>query len=738
MTQSSWTFAAGELPEFMLPLTVIVVAGAVVAWLCQRLGIVPIVGFLVAGVVIGPNALGVVERQETVTAAAELGVILLLFTIGVEFSLDRLARVKRLVLGGGAASVTFVVVVTAGIAIAFGVSAKPAIYTGLLVSVSSTAVVLSILASRRETSTASGQLSVAVLVFEDVAVVGMVLLVPMLGTSGGSIGELVRSLGVAASVIAVVLVVARRVMPRVLESVARLCSPEVFLIAVVAICVATAYLTGLAGVSVSLGAFLAGLVVSESRHSTHVLSEVLPLEIIFTAVFFLSVGMLLDPAFLVEHAPVVIGAVVAVFVIKGLAGTIGARLVGVALPIALGSALLRAQIGEFSFVLELAGRSEGLTPLDFGSDGSQLFIATTVVLMVATPGLGALGRRIERDLGAREGRRRAASALGLRDGTAAFDALAATGATGAADPAHVLVLGYGLAARGIIGELRGLGVEHTVVTLSPDGAAEAEADGVQVVVGDYGKQAVLTHVGVERASAVVIGDDDPERTFRVTLAVRELNPTATIIVRPTGDADVAELAAAGADHVVTPERASQIGLGIAVRDALAPHVGPVPLSTVVRFDPDPASPCPHLDEIVPVQPSAYGCEDCLRIGSTWVHLRICLSCGHVGCCDSSPHRHARAHSEAVGHPIMASFEPGEHWAHCFFDETDISPRTGAPSAHEVAGELGLRPIADADADADPATVGGEAGGDGGTPHDRAGAGDLDEGGLDAGADADAG
>jgi hypothetical protein len=141
---------------------------------------------------------------------------------------------------------------------------------------------------------------------------------------------------------------------------------------------------------------------------------------------------------------------------------------------------------------------------------------------------------------------------------------------------------------------------------------------------------------------------------------------------------------------------------------------------------------------VPVQPSAYGCEDCLRIGSTWVHLRICLSCGHVGCCDSSPHRHARAHSEAVGHPIMASFEPGEHWAHCFFDETDISPRTGAPSAHEVAGELGLRPIADADADADPATVGGEAGGDGGTPHDRAGAGDLDEGGLDAGADADAG
>jgi CPA2 family monovalent cation:H+ antiporter-2 len=425
-----------------------------------------------------------------------------------------------------------------------------------------------------------------------------------------------------------------------------------------------------------------------------VLSEVLPLQIIFTAVFFLSVGMLLDPAFLLDHAPAVLGAVVAVFVIKSLAGTIGARIVGVALPIALGSALLRAQIGEFSFVLELAGRAEGLTPLDFGSDGSQLFIATTVVLMVATPGLGAIGRHLETRLAATQDRRRTSAVLGLRDGTATFAGLVGTEIGGEADDRHVLVLGYGSGARGIIGEVRSLGVELTVVTLSPDGAAEAEADGVQVVVGNYAKQAVLSHVGAEQARVVVIGDDDPEHTFRVTLLVRELNPTATIIVRPTEDADVAELAAAGADHVVTPERASQIGLGIAVRDVLAPRTGPVPLSTVVRFEPDPSSPCPHLDDIVPVQPSAYGCEDCLRIGTTWVHLRICLTCGHVGCCDSSPYRHARAHSAAVGHPIMASFEPGEHWAHCFFDGTDIAPRADTPTAREVAGDLGLRPDAD--------------------------------------------
>jgi CPA2 family monovalent cation:H+ antiporter-2 len=146
-----------------------------------------------------------------------------------------------------------------------------------------------------------------------------------------------------------------------------------------------------------------------------------------------------------------------------------------------------------------------------------------------------------------------------------------------------------------------------------------------------------------------------------------------IVTRPRGEPDVLELAAAGADHVVTPERASSIGLGIALRHALGGGEGPRPLSTVVRFRPDPDTPCPHTEVIRPVQPSAYGCEDCLRIGSTWVHLRICLSCGYAGCCDSSPHRHARAHAAEDAHPIMASLEPGDDWAYCFLDDTTIPP-----------------------------------------------------------------
>jgi monovalent cation:H+ antiporter-2, CPA2 family len=196
-----------------------------------------------------------------------------------------------------------------------------------------------------------------------------------------------------------------------------------------------------------------------------------------------------------------------------------------------------------------------------------------------------------------------------------------------------------------------------------------------VVVGDYAKPAVLHEVAVRSARAVVIADDEDERTERVTTLVRSLNPTAVIIVRPLGEPDVAELAEAGADHVVTPDRASGIALAIALRSALGAGEGPRPLSTVVRFTPAPGTSCGHLDAIEPVQPSAYGCEDCLRMGTTWVHLRICLTCGYVGCCDTSSQRHARAHAEDAGHPIIASHEPGERWGYWFLDDETIEPAT---------------------------------------------------------------
>ena len=655
-------------PEFLTQIAALVVAGAVIGYACARLRVVPIVGFLLAGVLIGPYALGVVREREIIDAAAEVGVILLLFTIGIEFSLGRLLAIRRLVLLGGSLQVLGAVAVVTAVLVVAGVDPRPAVFTGLLVSLSSTAIVLKLLADRGSTGSSTGQTSLGLLVFQDLAVVAMVLLLPVLagGEEGGGVGGLVRALATAAAVVAVTLVVARRVMPPVLEAVARACSPEVFLLSVIALCLGTAWLTALAGVSVSLGAFLAGLVVSESRHSAHALGEVLPLQILFSATFFLSVGTLLDVRFLLEEPLLVLAAVALVLVVKTVT-TFGAALAtGVGAATAASAALLLAQVGEFAFVLERLGADAGLTPAGLGEEGSQSFIAATVLLLVATPALAALGRRVA---GALERRR------------AARERVAGSASMHRHAPAqgHVLISGWGRAARHLAVELTGSGVDVVVMTLSPDGAAEAEAAGLRVVRGDSTKRPVLEAAGAERARAVVLGDDEPEQAARIAGVLATVAPQADVVVLAPDEDAVGELGAAGVSGVVLADRSAHERLTSAVRSRLDPQppsgVTVVDTSRVVAFSADPSSACVHVPVSRPVLPSAAGCTECLRTGDRWVHLRLCTSCGHVGCCDSSPGRHAAAHATADDHPVMCSLEPGEDWGWCYLDRTTLEGAT---------------------------------------------------------------
>lgn len=670
--------AAGEAPAFLGDAAALVVGGALVAYIAFRLGLVPIVGFLVTGVIIGPSALGIVEGTGLAEGAAEVGVILLLFTIGLEFSLDRLARLGRVIFLGGGLQVVLTVGLTTGILLLAGVDTGPAIYTGLLVSLSSTVIVLKLLGERREVGARHGQVGLGVLLLQDLAIVLMVLLVPVLGGSAGGPGEVLLALAKAAAIVVGVLVVARRLMPLLLERVARTCSPEVFLLTVVAVALGTAYGTSLAGVSVSLGAFLAGLLVSESRYDRQALAEVLPLQIVFSALFFVSVGLLLDLGFLVTHLPAVLGVAAAVLVLKAATTAVAVRALGERPGTAAAAALMLAQVGEFSFVLERVGREAGLTPAGLGDDGAQGFIAVVVLLMIATPwltGAGvALGRRID----------------GRPPGPRATGDTAAAPVTTHEDEldGHVLISGYGPNARTLLGVLQRNGVPVSVVTLSPDGAAEAAARGVPVMLGDSAKQVTLAEAGLERAAFLVIADDDPEHAERIASAAALVNPHAEVVVRRRDPGRVD-----GAHHVVSEQ--AEAGVRIAdrllaafdaageqreaaradLRAAVAPHEGRTVVDTdrLVQRDVDPGG-CGHADQIRAVVPGTPGCARCLREGrDDWVHLRVCLSCGHVGCCDSSPGRHARAHAAHCDHPVMTSAEPGETWVWCFADERALAP-----------------------------------------------------------------
>jgi CPA2 family monovalent cation:H+ antiporter-2 len=649
--------AAGETPEYLGPVVALLVSAGLIGALFVRLKVVPIVGFLLAGVLIGPHQLGLIADEEAVRSAADIGVMLLLFTIGVEFSVERLSRIKRFVLGGGTVQVALTTAVVAGLFVLFGQDWRIGVFTGFLVALSSTAIVLKVVAAKGITQQPVGQAAVGTLILQDLAIIVMVLLIPLLGgdSDGGVLG-IARALGTAALVLTAVLVVARKVMPPLLERVARLCSPEIFLLTIVAIALGVAYVTSLAGVSEALGAFLAGMVLSESRHSAHALSEIMPLQMIFSAVFFVSIGMLLDVGVLAELWWMVLVAALAVVVVKVVTAYTAVAVLRVGAPTAVGAAFLLAQIGEFSFVLQQVGSGYGLTPAGLGAEGDQVLVAVTVLLMAATPALGALGGAIARRLP-----ERAAPAPSGGAGDEPSDDTRD----------RVLLSGWGPVAKNLGHYLSVNDVPVTVTTLSPDLATEAEAFGHTVVRGEATKSSVLHEVDMERVKLIVIAENTAEEATHIAHVLRGVAPGVPIVVRPIDSPDIPGLYEAEVERVVDTQRAVTEPLGQTVLHLLKiDHVDMGhPNPTVPDlFRPDPDAACAHAETIQPVLPKSAGCTECLRQGRRdWIHLRLCTSCGFVGCCDDSPGRHARGHADRFGHPIVRSVEPGETWAWCYMD-----------------------------------------------------------------------
>lgn len=659
-----------HLIHLLAELTALVGASAAIAYVGQRFfGAVPLVGFLLTGVVIGPHALGLVADESLVESAAEVGVILLLFTIGIEFSLEKLARIRRLILGGGTLQLLLTVAPVALILVGFGVSWEAAAYTGCLVALSSTVIALKLLADSGRTSSEPGQAALGVLIFQDMAVVGIVLLLPALAGAGGGPAGVLLALTKALGIIALVLVLARRTMPFALERVASACSPDIFLLTLVAICFGTAWIASVVGLGVSLGAFLAGLIVSESSFSEHALSEILPLRILFSVAFFVSIGMLLDPRFILEQPLLVLAIVLAVVIVKASATT--GSLVALRLPLAssLSAGFLLAQIGEFSFVIERQGRAVGLHPAGSEALGGQAFIAATVVLMVGTPALSRLGTDVASFVSARR-RKERIEPRGVAEGDAGPGPVSG----------HILIGGYGARARGLGRALASSHLDFLVMTLSPEGATEAEANGHRVVRGDYTRRPILEHAGIGTARLMVVPDDDLEMTERVLGVARALRPDLPIIVHVDSASEA--MGSWPAERVVVGEGAADRELARVVLDAagVAPHEVSLLVAGIVPEGPGArlseakwsSDQCSHARQTGVVYPGQRRvCAACLADGTQWVHLRVCMTCGYVGCCDSSPGRHARRHFDEVGHPVVMSWEPGEDWAWCFVDRVNL-------------------------------------------------------------------
>jgi len=551
--------------EFLPDLLVIVGIGVVVVVALRRIGLPSIAGFIFAGALVGPNALGLVRDAHRVETVAELGVVLLLFGIGLELSLDRVRRLWRPVVFGGALQVGLTIAFAAGLASLDRVPLLPALFLGCFAAASSTAIVLRGLSERGDIDSPYGRLTFGILIFQDLCVVPMMLLIPVFAGAETSLGGVLKPLGVGALVLALILVAARVVVPRVLEVVARTRQRDLFVLSVLLVCLGTAWAVTSVGLPLALGAFLGGLVVAGSDYRHQALSDLIPFRELFASLFFVSVGMLLDPHRIAERPGAIALLLLAILVGKFLAVVETAIVLRLGLRSAVLSGAALAHVGEFSFVLAREARGTGLLEGNLGSD----LISASALSMLLAPLLMAFSPRLAAGAG------RIRWLTRLLDVRPAVDARAAV----AASEAHVIVAGYGVAGEELCHALKACDVPYVVVDLNPENVHRAAAKGEPAFFGDITSPEILEAVGALRARELVILINEPMAAERTVKAARQLAPALHIVVRSRYVGDIAPLLAAGASHVVPAELEAAVEV---VAQVLARHgAGPARLGAEV-------------------------------------------------------------------------------------------------------------------------------------------------------------
>ncbi len=530
------------MPEFQLlkVLLLLLALSVGIVLVFHRLGLPPIIGFLLAGVLCGPHGLGLVADVHEVELLAELGVVLLLFTVGIELSLERLVQLRWFLLVGGGLQVGVTLGLAAALARLGGVAWPEAVFLGMLVCLSSTAIVIRLVADRGEVDTPYGRASVAILIFQDLCIVPMVLLAPFLAGSGGGWGPLAWVGLKALLFVGGAVLAARYAVPWIFKLAVRTRRREVFVLTVTLLCLGAAWSSAQVGLSLALGAFIAGLILSESEYGVQALGDVLPFREVFNTIFFISVGLLLDVRTVVQHPVWVLGGVAAVVLLKAIV-TGGATLVlGYPMRVAAATGLILSQIGEFSFVLSRVGIEAGLLRAPF----DQVFLASAVVTMALTPGLHRLGMWVQgrtgrlaswrlRALGRAEGAPEPERREGTRD--------------------HVVVVGYGVNGRNVTRVLTNVGIPYLAIEMNPYTVRDEARRGVPILYGDATAPETLEHAGIHTARVLVVAISDAAATRRVVALGRRLSPTVHIIARTRYVEEVKPILALGAEEVIPEE-----------------------------------------------------------------------------------------------------------------------------------------------------------------------------------------
>jgi CPA2 family monovalent cation:H+ antiporter-2 len=522
-----------EMPEtggYLLEVIVVLVAAVISVFLFQRLGLGAVLGYLVAGAVIGPSGFALVANVDTIQALGELGVVFLLFTVGLELPFERIRVMQARTFALGAAQVFVTALAVTGIAILIGASTRTSVVIGGALALSSTAIVLRMLVDRGELTSRFGRSCFAVLLVQDMMVGPFLVLALALGGGGEMLG---LALGAAAlkAVVAVmaILGIGRVVLRYVFQQVAAVRDPDVFIALSLVVVLTSGFMTSMAGLSMAFGAFLAGMLLAETHYRHQVAADIQPFRGLLLGLFFMSVGMSVDLGLMGSKAGLVIGLAAGLIVLKAAILSGLGLIAGVRPAQALNLGVLLSQGGEFAFVLLGAALGAGVV-----SGGiAHLLVVVVALTMMATPFLAMLGRLLEREV-----ERRTVVDLETR----AEETEDLTN--------HVVIAGYGRVGAAVAAQLKAAGSDFIAVDLDPHRIIEARAAGLPVYFGDATRPEILEAVHVERARAMVVAVDNPQVALRAVAMVRYIFPDLKIYARAHDDAHARELARAGANTVV--------------------------------------------------------------------------------------------------------------------------------------------------------------------------------------------
>lgn len=536
--------------DLILTLTGGLCAALVLGYITQRLGLSPIVGYLLAGTLVGPHTPGFVADATLAEQLAEIGVILLMFGVGLQFHIEELLAVRRVAVPGAVAQSAVATVLGALLARAFGWDWSAGLIFGMALAVASTVVLMRVLTDNNDLHTQAGHIAVGWLVVEDLFTVIALVLLPAFFGSTNSDSPLWVALGITAikvsALVAFTAVVGTRVIPRLLDYVANTRSRELFTLTVLVIALGIAVGSALIfSVSMALGAFLAGMVVGRSEYSLRAASEALPMRDAFAVLFFVSVGMLLDPGYLIEAPGLVIGALGVVLLGKPFVALLIVWAMRYPFKVALTVAIALGQIGEFSFILSTIGRDLGILT----TPATNTLVAASIASIMLNPLVYRLIEPAERWIAARPRLWKLANR-----GPSTPTDVGASRPARTANPSHrAVVIGYGPTGRTVVRLLRDNGIEPTVVELNMDTVRALRQDGVDAVYGDATRPETLTGAGVGTAGSLILGSAGMANSTEVIRTARELNPHIRVLARAAYLRDLPALKEAGADTIYSGE-----------------------------------------------------------------------------------------------------------------------------------------------------------------------------------------